>query len=314
MMNHIFKETVDFCGNFIDMVSSSTLVDQQQTNEAFSEKWREYESTNEKNKFYDMQKNWYLKLYGFKNEGELADFLSKKKFIFDAGCGLGYKAKWFADLSPDSIVIGMDFSEACEIAADNYKDVKNLYFIRGDIADVPFHDGAIDYVNCDQVIMHTEVPENTFKELSRITKKGGEFACYVYAKKALPRELLDDYFRVETKGLTNEEIWELSSQLTSLGKILSDLKLEIDVPDIPLLGIKGGKQDIQRFIYWNFLKCYWNEEQGRSNSEMINFDWYSPSNAKRYTKEEYMNMVSDNGLEVKHFHQEEACYSGRFSK
>lgn len=74
MMNHIFKETVDFCGNFIDMVSSSTLVDQQQTNEAFSEKWREYESTNEKNKFYDMQKNWYLKLYGFKNEGELADF------------------------------------------------------------------------------------------------------------------------------------------------------------------------------------------------------------------------------------------------
>jgi len=24
----------------------------------------------------------------------------------------------------------------------------------------------------------------------------------------------------------------------------------------PELGIKGGKYDLQRFIYWNFLKCF----------------------------------------------------------
>jgi ubiquinone/menaquinone biosynthesis C-methylase UbiE len=261
-----------------------------------------------------MQKEWYLKLYGFENEEELGKFLKTKKYIFDAGCGLGFKAKWFADLSPDSVVIAMDFSDACIVAAKNYKDIKNLFFIKGDIADTVFLDNSIDYVSCDQVIMHTEIPEETFSELTRITKEDGEFACYVYAKKALPRELIDDYFRVETKNLSNEQLWDMSSQLTKLGKILSEINIEIDVPDIPLLGIKGGKQDIQRFIYWNFLKCYWNGNQGVENSNMINFDWYSPSNAKRYSEEEYKKMINDNHLKIKYFHKEEACYSGRFIK
>ena len=314
VISEIFKEKIDIDSNFIHIKSSSEAKNQQHTNEAFSEKWSEYENTNEKDKFYDMQKEWYLKLYGFESEVDLAEFLSTKKYIFDAGCGLGYKAKWFADLAPSSIVIGMDFSDACVIAAKNYKDSKNLYFIKGDIADVPFKDNSIDYVSCDQVIMHTEVPENTFAELTRITKQEGEFACYVYAKKALPRELIDDYFRIETKNLSNEQLWEMSRQLTELGKRLSELNIEVEIPDIPLLGIKGGKQDIQRFIYWNFLKCYWNEEQGKDNSDMINFDWYSPSNAKRYSEEEYKQMVADNNLEIKYFHKEEACFSGRFSK
>lgn len=312
MMNDIFKEEIIIDKNFIEIKRSSEAINQQHTNEAFSEKWTEYEKTSEKEKAYAFQKKWYLKLYGFESEDDLKRFLSRKKYIFDAGCGLGYKAKWFADLAPESIVIGMDFSDACIIAAKNYKDTKNLYFIKGDIADVPFKDNSIDYVSCDQVIMHTEVPENTFKELTRITKKGGEFACYVYAKKALPRELIDDYFRVETKNLTNEQLWEMSKQLTELGEKLSDLKIEIDIPDIPLLGIKGGKQDIQRFIYWNFLKCFWNEELGVDTSIATNFDWYSPSNAKRYSEEEYRKMIVDNHLDIIYFHKEEACYSGRF--
>ena len=38
---------------------------------------------------------------------------------------------------------------------------------------------------------------------------------------------------------------------------------------------------IQRFIYWNFLKCFWNEQLGKETSLVTNFDWYSPSNARR---------------------------------
>ncbi len=173
MIKNIFNKKVDVSDNFIYITDNHHAENQQQTNGAFSEKWTEYEKTTEKEKAYDFQKRWYLDLYGFDSEKDLAKFLSTKKYIFDAGCGLGYKAKWFADLAPDSIVIGMDFSEACMIASKNYKDTKNLYFIKGDIADVPFEDNTIDYVSCDQVIMHTEVPEDTFKELTRITKNGG---------------------------------------------------------------------------------------------------------------------------------------------
>ena len=310
----IFNTDVQFNGNIINIKQEVSPNNQQQTSEAFSEKWTQYETSNEKNKVYDMQKQWYLKLYGFKSEDCLANFLKTKKYILDAGCGLGYKAKWFADLSPNSIVIAMDISDACEIAAKNYKDTKNLFFIRGDIANTPFIDNSIDYVSCDQVIMHTQVPENTFKELVRVMKQDGEFSCYVYVKKALPRELLDEHFRSYCKTLTNDELWDMSNKLAQLGKTLQDLEIKINVPDIPQMDIKGGEYDLQRFIYWNFIKCFWNDDLGLDASIMTNFDWYSPSNAKRYSEVEYKKMINDNSLAIKHFHKEEACYSGRFHK
>ena len=162
--------------------------------------------------------------------------------------------------------------------------------------------------------MHTQVPEKTFAELSKITSKRGEFACYFYAKKALPRELLDDYFRVKCSDMSSEELWEMSEQLTELGKRLSELNVRIEVPAIPALGIKAGMYDIQRFVYWNFLKCFWNEELGWDNSLSGNFDWYSPSNAKRFSRDEVELLADVNQMKNVSFHEEEACYSGRWRK
>src|SRR5205085_2017462 len=142
---------------------------------------------------FETQREWFLELYGFGTEERLAEFLSTKHVILDAGCGLGYKAAWFAELSPGSIVIGIDISEAAEIAARNYASTPNLYFLRADIASTGLRSRSVDFVVCDQVIMHTEVPEYTFRHLAEITSDTGEFACYVYAKKALPRELVDDH-------------------------------------------------------------------------------------------------------------------------
>ena len=227
---------------------------------------------------------------------------------------MGYKAAWFARLAPEALVIGMDFFEAAEIAAGNYLDIENLIFIRGDIADTGICDAVVDYVSCDQVIMHTEDPEKTFKHLYNLLTTQGQFACYVYAKKALPRELLDDYFRLNTHSMTDEERWELSSQLTTLGKTLSDLKITIESPEIPVLGIKEGKYDLQRFLYLNFLKGFWKEDWGWELSLSTNYDWYAPSNARRFSEEEFQKIIKDNDMKIIHFHKEPACYSGRFGK
>ncbi len=280
----------------------------------FSEKWERYGDSGEQEKLYAFQLDWYLKLYGFAHEDELAEFLRRFDVIFDAGCGLGYKAAWFASLAPHALVIGMDYSAAAAQAAEAYTDVPNLVFLRGDIARTGFAGGSVGYVSCDQVIMHTEDPEATFKELSRITASGGEFACYFYTRKALPRELVDDYFRLHCKEVSTDQLWEMSEQLTDLGERLSALEVTFDAPEIPLLGMKGGPIDIQRFIYWNFLKCFWNEELGRETSVVTNFDWYSPSNARRFSEQEVRAIVQAGGLETTFFHVEEACYSGRFRK
>ncbi|RAP27572.1 class I SAM-dependent methyltransferase [Candidatus Marinamargulisbacteria bacterium SCGC AG-333-B06] len=278
----------------------------------FSKNWVSVDKFEQMEKIEKWQFKWYLSLYGFKSEIRFKEFLQDKDVILDAGCGLGYKAAWFARLNPNATVIGMDISESVIIAAEKYKDLSNLIFIQGDLAKTGLEDSCIDYLSCDQVLHHTENPNNTLKEFSRITKTEKEMALYVYKKKGIPRELLDEYFISGERTLSYTEREELSEQLTRLGKTLSDLKCKINVPDIPALNIKGGEYDLQRFIYWNFLKCYWNEEQGFDISKSTNVDWYTPAIAFRYNKKEFLNMTQKNKLETIFFHEEEAAYSGRF--
>lgn len=315
-LQQLFKLPVTVKENFIYLSGQEGAkeTNQQQTQDIFSDKWVEADEYKNIDKLYEFQYEWFLSLYGFENEEKLATYLASKKTIIDTGCGLGYKAAWFARLAPHATVLSIDISDAINVAAKKFKQYPNLFFFRGDIANTGLKDGVIDFTVCDQVIMHTEIPEDTFKHLSDITSSGGEFACYVYSKKALPRELVDDYFRKATHAISKEEMWKFSEQLTELGKRLSDLKISFESPDIPLLGIKGGTYDIQRFIYWNFLKCFWKEDWGFDLSKSTNYDWYAPSNAKRFSKQEFLDMVNQNNLFITYLHEEEACYSGRFLK
>ena len=73
-------------------------------------------------------------LYGFKDEKYLSDHLQNFEYI---GCWLWarFQAAWFASLSPNSKVIGIDFSSASYEAHKKYKDTyPNLIFAKGDIA------------------------------------------------------------------------------------------------------------------------------------------------------------------------------------
>lgn len=311
----LFEHPPALSGNFALAALVPVDANQQQTNEIFSDKWQRYESSDERERLYEFQRQWYLKLYGFADEAALARQLQSCQVIFDAGCGLGYKAAWFARLAPQALVVGMDFSDAARQAATTYAEVPNLFFVQGDIARTGFADASVDYVSCDQVIMHTEDPERTFAELSRIARPaGGEVACYFYAKKARPRELLDEHFRTRCTELPRDELWAMAEQLTELGRRLAELNASLDVPDIPALGIRGGRMDVQRFVYWNLLKCFWNPELGRETSVVVNFDWYSPSNARRFSEDEVREIVAANGLREVFFHAEQACWSGRFAR
>lgn len=143
---------------------------QAQTADVFSKKWIGYANKaeeDEQQRLWDFQKEWYLRLYGFPNVEALAEFLQQQRVVFDAGCGLGYLSDWFASLAPETLIIGMDISEAAEEASRRYQR-PNLYFLRGDIARTPFANAVIDYVSCHAVIMHTQDPAATFAELARV--------------------------------------------------------------------------------------------------------------------------------------------------
>ena len=288
---------------------------ERHTSEAFSEKWLTLEQDEEDTEGWKQhQYRWYLECYGYESEAALAHFLRTRRGILDAGCGPGYKAAWFARLAPETMVVAMDLTDSVYLAAARYSQLPNLIVVKGDIADTPFFPGVFDFISCDQVLHHTECPPDTVKEFARILSPDGVLNTYVYAKKALPRELLDEHLRSYARDLTKDEIWELSEQLTQLGRTLSELNATIDVPDMPALGIRGGRMDIQRFLYWNFVKCFWNPEHGHEASKMINFDWYSPSTAYRYSRKEFVAMLAGAGFRPAFLHSEEACHTGRFAR
>jgi arsenite methyltransferase len=154
---------------------------------------------------------------------------------------------------------------------------------------------------------HTDDTGESIKYLSTKLKTGGRFMFYVYAKKAVIREFTDDYVRERLAPMSDEEAWEALKPLTKLGQALGELKTEIDVPeDVPLLGIKKGKMDLQRFFYWNFCKTYYRPEYSLEEMNHINFDWFRPLNCHRHTAEEVTDYCDRAGLEIEHTNLQEA--------
>ena len=89
-----------------------------------------------------------FKTIWFWNKRTPGRILKDKHTIIDKGCGLGYKAAWFAELAPHAIVLGTDITDAIDVAAKKYCHLPNLFFFRGDIADTGIKNGVIDFTVC----------------------------------------------------------------------------------------------------------------------------------------------------------------------
>ena len=103
------------------------------------------------------------------------------KLILDAGCGTGRFAE--IALQAGAIVIGLDYSYAAYVAAENLKKYTNFQAIRGDIYKLPFKKNSFDLVYCLGVLQHTPNVERAFKSLPPILKKQGYLVVDYYWKR-----------------------------------------------------------------------------------------------------------------------------------
>ena len=78
---------------------------------------------------------------------------------------------------------------------------------------------------------------------------------------------------------------------------------------IPLLGVKAGTYDVQRFVYWHFLKCFWDESDNFDRSVGVNFDWYYPKFAYRHTPSEVKKWYRDLKIKIVTFKEIESGIS-----
>lgn len=288
-------------------------VSTDQTVKSFGEKWdkhRYYRKHTER--FYT---EWYVNRYDLGDVAGLERMLSDKHRILDAGTGAGRDAANFAEHAPaEALVFGVDTAwHALENAAQQ-PDRPRVELVHADVNRLPFPDGYFDFINCDQVIHHTPDPPVTFQNLAKKLKVGGEVTTYVYAKKSVIREFTDDYVRDRIKDKSFEEALAVCEGITKLGKALADLNATVDVPeDIPVLGIKKGKLDVQRWVHWNVMKCFWNDEFDFFTNNVVNADWYHPIYCFRYTPEEFRGWFAD-GWEVLAWDEQDAGISCRARK
>jgi ubiquinone/menaquinone biosynthesis C-methylase UbiE len=279
------------------------------TEDAFSSKWEIFNKTYHDPVWISKQKKWFIERFGWKTAKNLNKFLKTKKFILDAGTGVGNSAKLFST-NKTSNVFAIDASSSINFAYKKYGKNKNIHFIQADLRNLPFKKNTFDFICSDQVLHHTKNTETSFKYLRKFLQKSGHISIYVYNKKGPMREFADNYIRNISVNMSEKECLEFSKDMANLGKTLSKLNKKIKIErDIPILNIKKGVYDIQRFFYWNFVKCWWSDDVPFSQSVATNYDWYSPKFAYRHTLEEVQKWFLQSNLKIKYFKEIESGIS-----
>jgi ubiquinone/menaquinone biosynthesis C-methylase UbiE len=104
------------------------------------------------------------------------------KRCLDAGCGGGRASVLMAECGAAEVV-GLDLSErnveTCRMRAAQ-RGLDQCSFVQGSLLDVPFEDESFDIVWSNGVLHHTEDPDRTLRELTRVLKPGGNFWLYLY--------------------------------------------------------------------------------------------------------------------------------------
>jgi len=278
------------------------MSDAEQTATSFNDKWhrnRQLAFSQTLDATSDIQQ-WILTRNGLGDVGGLEEWLAGRRRILDAGCGNGRITALLRRSAPaETQIVGIDLT-AADVAAENLAGQPNVLFetrdLLGDLSGL----GEFDLIYSQEVLHHTADPAQAFHNLTELLAPGGEIAIYVYKLKPPVREFTDDFVRERISDLPYEEAMEAMRQVAQLGKSLSELKVDVTVPEVEVLDIPAGTYDIQRFIYHFFAKLFWTDDLDVEANAAINYDWYHPQLATRHTLEEVESWFDEAGLRIIH--------------
>jgi SAM-dependent methyltransferase len=274
-----------------------------QVKDAFSFKWTR-DAWGFAPEHREVMLRFFCDRFGFAGAAEIAAFF-RGKTVLHAGIGNGQEEQHYLHHCRE--VWGADISESVDRCQRNWREhhpalADRLRLCQADLMALPFADGSFDLVLSDGVLHHTPDTRAALTAIVRKVRDGGHVMFYVYKKKGPIREFVDDYVRGQISALPPAEAWKALEPLTALARDLSRQHLTIEVPEnIELLGMAKGRQDLQRWLYWNVMKFYWNEAFSFDENNHVNFDWYYPFYAWRSTQEDVQDWLDQLNLTAEWF-------------
>lgn len=202
------------------------------------------------------------------------------KLVLDVGCGMGR----FADVATrwGARVVGVDLSQAAEVAAKNLSKDRPAIFFQADVFALPFAANSFDYIYSLGVLHHTPDCERAFKMLPPLLKPGGTIAIWLYSSYNNWYRFSDLYRKV-TYRLSPETLLKLCRIAGPLYHVHQALRR------VPLVGrlVSGAL----RYVLPTTL-------HPRPEVRVLDtFDWYSPKYQSKHTYEEVFRWFEACGLE-----------------
>lgn len=202
------------------------------------------------------------------------------KLVLDVGCGMGR----FADVATrwGARVVGVDLSNAAEVAAQNLSKDRPALFFQADVFALPFVPNSFDYIYSLGVLHHTPDCERAFKMLPPLLKPGGTIAIWLYSAYNHWYRFSDLYRKV-THRLSQETLLKLCRVAGPLYHVHRGLRR------IPLAG--RAASGLLRYVFPTTL-------HPRADVRVLDtFDWYSPKYQSKHTYEEVFRWFEACGLE-----------------
>jgi ubiquinone/menaquinone biosynthesis C-methylase UbiE len=280
---------------------------QEQTRDAFGFKWAKRDAFEGGVTSY--MRTWLAEKYGEVTSASWFADHGSSPLVLDAGCGAAMSGlALFEPVLGRIRYLGVDVSTAVDVAARRFAERGvDAAFLQADLTQLPLPCESVDLIFSEGVLHHTDNTHAALASVVRHLKPGGRILFYVYKTKGPIREFTDDYVRDKLQGMTPEEGWAATMQLSKLGKALGELNITVDVPEaVEVLEIPAGKIDLQRLFYWHVFKAFYRPEMTLDEMNHVNFDWYAPKNAHRQSPEEVKTWCAELGLAIEREYVEEA--------
>lgn len=198
------------------------------------------------------------------------------RVVLDAGCGNGRYVYQAAELGAE--VVGVDLSEAVDVAFSNIGRHERVHIVQGDLFRLPFKPGTFDRVFSIGVLMHTGDAQGAFERVAALLKPDGLISIHVYSRGNAVYEWVDQALRRRTLGLDHESLLRLSRRVVLVPKaVYASRKLTFGRP-----------------ILSELLNCFIRLEPQCHNI----FDWYSAPAASHHTYGEVYEWFRNVGLDI----------------